>query len=232
MTKEKYTLAVKKRTVLGKKSKQLRSNKLIPANLYGADIASQAIEIPAKELEKVYRAAGETALVYVSVEGDEKTYPVLFSEVQRHPVSGAVLHASLYKVNLKEKVEADIPLETKGESPIVKTGAVLVVTYNTIPVEALPTDLPENFSIDISVLTEIGQNIHVKDLVYDRSKVEVKLDGEDVLATIQAPKVEVVEVAPEEPAEVETTVQGKKEEAEAGETEAKPAVKPEKAKTE
>lgn len=216
MTKERHTLTVTNRTVLGKKSKNLRKEKLVPGNIFGAGMESHAVEVSEKTFSKLFLAAGETSLVYLSIDGENKEYPVLISDVQIHPTTGKMLHVSFHKVNLKEKVEADIKVETVGESEAVKAGGVLVVSYNEIPVKALPTDLPENFTIDISPLKAIGDSLHMKDLVFDRSKIDVELDEDEVLVSVQAQEEEVVEVSTE-PVEVETTVQGKKEEAVEGE---------------
>lgn len=209
MTKDRFTLTVNKRTVLGKKSKLLRAKHIIPANLYGQNIPSLAIEMPELSFLKILSQAGETSVVYVKVEGEEKEYPVLLSEFQRHPVKGNIIHANLHIVNLKEKVDADIPLETIGESPAVKAGGVLVTSYNEIPVSALPTDLPENFTLDISGLENVGDALQVKDLSFNRDLVTVNLEDDEVLVTIQAQKEEEVEPVSAEPLEVETTVQGK-----------------------
>jgi large subunit ribosomal protein L25 len=75
-----------------------------------------------------------------------------------------------------------------------------VVHYlNEIEVEALPTDLPEKFVVDTSNLAEVDQAIYVKDLDYDKKKVEVKIDLETILVKVEPPqKEEVVEVPAEE----------------------------------
>jgi len=113
-------------------------------------------------------------------------------------------------------------VEIIGESEAVKAGGVLLTMHDQIEVEALPADLPEKFILDISVLKEIGNDLKVSDLQYDKSKIEVTLSLDEVLAVIQEPRKEE-EVVPvsSEPVEVETTVQGKKPEGEEGSEEGK-----------
>jgi large subunit ribosomal protein L25 len=109
-----------------------------------------------------------------------------------------MIHVNFLQVDLKEKVEAEVPVELVGESPAEKQSLGTVVQYlNEIKVEALPTDLPEKFEVDTSELAEVDQAIYIKDLKYDKSKVEVKNDPEEIVVKVEPPqKEEVVEVTP------------------------------------
>lgn len=205
MTTQRAELKAASRQITGKKVKTLRANGLVPANIFGKDKASQSVQVNLKEFQKIYKVTGETGLIDLQIEGEDKARPVLVSNIDHHPVSDAVLHVDFHQVNLKEKVTATIPVETVGESAAVKEGNVLVLPYNELEVEALPTDLPEKFVIDISVLQKVGDDIKLEALAYDRSKVEVQgLDQDEVIATVQAMKEEAVEEVAA-PAEVEIT---------------------------
>lgn len=226
--KKKFELSAVKRTVLGKKVKHLRLERKIPANVFG-NTKPTPVTLDEKQLIKTLSEAGETALVELHIEGEEKARPILFSHVDRHPISGNILHVDLQQVNLTEKVTAHVPLELVGESEAVKAGGVLLTLHDEIEVEALPSDLPEKFVLDISVLKEIGKELKISDLSYDPSKVELKLGADEILVVVQEPKVEEEPVVVAEPVEVETTVQGaKKEEGEEGEAgaDAKAGAKP------
>jgi large subunit ribosomal protein L25 len=91
--------------------------------------------------------------------------PVLIHHVQKHPVSRQILHIEFHQVDLKEKVKANVPVEITGEAQAVtdKTGVLLTI-HDQVEVEALPADLPENISMDVSGLSEIHQELKVKDL--------------------------------------------------------------------
>lgn len=185
------TLSAQKRTITGRLVKRLRKEGLIPANVFGRKITSFAIQIDAKAFRTVYKEAGETGLVDLSVEG--KVHPVLISESQVHPVSGEIIHIDFHEVDLTEKVTASIPVEIIGESPAVKSGeGTLVQQIDEIEVEALPTDLPDRFDVDITSLVEIDQAIHVSDIKYNSDKVTIKTDAELIIAKIEAPQEEVV----------------------------------------
>lgn len=222
MTQQRQTLLAKPRTIIGRQVKQLRSAGLIPGNIYSKGQDSVALSVDAKTFLKTYSQAGETALVDLTVEGESKVRPVLIRGVARHPVSGAIVHIDFNQVNLKEKITAMIPVESIGESEAIKNGGVLVLPYSEIEVEALPTDLPEKFEVDISKLAAIGDTVTIADLSYDRQTVEIQLAQDDVVATVQAQEEEQVEEVAAEPVEVELTKQGAtKEEEEAAAAEAK-----------
>ncbi len=188
------TLKAEERKITGRKIKQLRKAGVLPANISGKKIKSQAIQVDLKEFKKIYDEAGETGLVELEI-GKEKR-PVLIHNIQLNPVDESYVHADFLQVDLKEKVEAQVPVELAGESPAEKQSLGTVVQYiNEVRVEALPTDLPEKFVVDISELAEVDQAVFVKDLKIDRSKVEVKNDMEELVVKVEPPqKEEVVEI--------------------------------------
>lgn len=195
---EKHTLHVSKRNTMGKKVSKLRKNGQVPANIFGEDQDSQAVAIDTSELIRHFNSEGDSGLVYlVSEEGKE--VPVLFEETQYDVVSGDPLHISFKRVNLKEKVQSEVSLELSGEVDI--PGATVFLVRDYLEVEALPTDLPESITIDVSGLTEIGQSLHLADAAFDRAKVTVLLSEEELeepLVLVQEVKEEVEEEAPEE----------------------------------
>lgn len=225
----KTSLKAENRKITGRKVKALRKEGRLPANIYGRDVKSLAIEVNSKEFKEVFKKVGETGIVEISVGKENR--PVLIHNVQVHPATDEVLHVDFMQVNLKKKVTAQIPVELTGESPAEKGGiGTAVLLVQELEVEALPTDFPEKFEIDASKLTEVDQVVKIADLKYDKEKVEVKADAETILAKVEPPqKEEVVEVAPttEVTAEGETPKEGEPAAAEGAET--KPEEKKEEA---
>jgi len=197
---EKIVLKAKIRKDIGRKVKLLRKEGILPANIYGKKIKSESIQIDLKEFLNIYKVVGDTKLFYINER------PVLVTNIQKDPVSDSLLHIDFHQVDLKEKVEAKVPVELIGESPAEKQSIGTVVQYlNEIEVEALPTDLPDKFEIDISKLSEVDQMVHVKDLSFDKSKIEVKTDLEEILVKVEPPQKEEIIAPPvsEVPAEGE-----------------------------
>lgn len=213
MTAEKHTLLAKRRTIIGKKVKQLRAQRILPAHIYG-NTEPINIEFDEKTFLHVFKKAGETSLLYVQIEGEKNARPVLVVDHMVDPMSGVITHVDLRQVNLSVKVKANVPVEVVGESEAVKAGGVLISLYNEIEVEALPTDLPEKFVLDATKLLKIGDELKASDLEYDKTKVEVLLNSEEILVVVNEPVVEVEAPVATEPVEVETTVQGAKKEGE------------------
>lgn len=193
-----------KRDVFGRKVKKLREQGLVPANIFGKNVKSEAISVDLKEFNEVFEKAGETQIIDLSGK------PVLVSNVQNGPVTGRVIHVDFRQVDLTEKITAQVPVETEGESPAEKQGlGTVVVQIDEVEVEALPTELPENIIVDLSGLEEVDQAIYVKDLKVS-GKVEVKEDPEAIVVKVEPPqKEEEPEPAPvaegEEGAEGEAT---------------------------
>jgi len=205
---EKITLKAKARKEVGRKVKLLRKEGILPANIYGKKIKSESIQITLPDFREVYKKAGETGLIYIEVEGNKEAKPVLVANIQRDPVSNATLHIDFHQVDLKEKIGAKVPVELTGESPAEKQSIGTVVQYlSEVEVEALPTDLPEKFVVDISALIEVDQSLFVKDIKVDKSKVEIKTDIESILVKVEPPQKEEVVVAPT-PAEGEVPAEG------------------------
>ena len=147
------SLSAQIRKVVGRKVKNLRSQGILPANVYGKKIKSQSISVPLKEFLKVFSETGETKLVDLQLDG--KKLPVLINNVSLHPLNGSPLHADFHQVDLKEKVTAHVSVAILGEAPAVKEKlGVLLTNLDELEVEALPADLPEKIEIDVSLLKE------------------------------------------------------------------------------
>lgn len=191
----KHTLKAEERVLSGRKVKVLRKQGLVPSNIFGKKVDSKAIQIDSKEFQEVYKEAGETGLIELSVGGQKR--PVLVHGLQLNAKTDQILHVDFLQVDLKEKVEAQVPVELVGESPAEKQSLGTVVQYvNEVTVEALPTDLPEKFEIDRSELVEVDQALYIKDLKIDSSKVEIKSDPEELVVKVEPPQKIVEEVAP------------------------------------
>lgn len=183
------------RQLTGNHAKKLRSEFLIPAVVYGLGNPSINLEVGYNEFVKVFREAGENTLVNLNFDGKSKK--VLVKDIQKDPVSGKVIHASFLEVNLKVKIKAMIPVVVTGdeEAPVLKSGTgILNLIKQEVEVEALPADLPHSFTVDVSSLENIGDEVKVSALDFDRSKVElVDLTEEDLILNIDAPQEEVAE---------------------------------------
>jgi len=211
---ETIVLEAQPRTVIGKQVKQLRSESLIPAVVYGPTLdAAVQLQIPEKELQESLKAAGGTHLLEIRV-GAQKI-PVLVRDVQRAILSSDILHVDFYAADMNVKLRTEVPVIHIGESSIVKAGQAIIITeVNAVEVECLPGNIPSHLEIDLSVLTEIGATITVADLkapadveiVTDPAETLVRTDyamaleteEEEAAAAVDAEAVEVIKRGKEE----------------------------------
>ncbi len=189
----KHLLSAQKRLLLGRKTKSLRKQGILPGSVFGKDVTSVAISVDLKEFLKLEKEVGETGLIYLDIKEDSQR-PVLIRNIQFHPVSETPLHVDFQQVNLKEAITARVPVILTGESAATISGqGILIQLLSEIEVEALPTDLPEKIELDISSLTQVDQALHVKDLKVD-SKIKILTDLEEIIAKVNPlAKEEVVE---------------------------------------
>jgi large subunit ribosomal protein L25 len=205
----KLILKVELRNVFGKKLKKTRKQGTVPGNIYGQDFKSTAVSFNLKDFINVYKVSGETGIVYLSLK--EKEVPTLIKNLQKHPVTDKLLHVDFRKIDLKKKVETEVPVKVVGVSEAVTQKAgVLLLQSETLLVETLPEDIPSHFKIDISQIKEIGQEIKVDDLKKS-DRYEIKTPAEKVVVSVIAHKEE--SVTPETTAAAPEILTEKEEEA-------------------
>ena len=106
-----------------------------------------------------------------------------------------------------------IPVRLVGASPAVNTlGGVLVRGLSDIEIECLPNDLIQEVNVDLSVLKQIGDNIHVSDLQVPSTIKIITHPDEQIARATYASQEELAVEKPETTAEVEVVEKGKKEE--------------------
>lgn len=191
------------RTVLGKKVKLLRQQGLVPANVYGHHLASVPLQLPEKLVAMRVARAGRSTLFSLQL-GNGEPRTVLVKEVQRHPVSGKVLHVDFFQVAMTEMLRASVPLHFVGEAPAVReTGGTLLHNITSVEVESLPADLPSSIEVDMSSLATLDDALHVSDLRVPDG-VEVLTGPDELIAKVAPPAVEEAPAA----APVEAAAEG------------------------
>lgn len=214
-----YELSVKPRELLGKKTRRLRREHLVPAVVYGHGVSPMSVTVDQKELERVYMHAGGSSLIDLSVGDGGSAQKVFIHDVQRNPLTHTLSHVDFMVVNLLEEMTTTVPVVLVGEAPAVKQGdGVLIHPLDHVQVRALPSDIPPLIEVDVSGLDEVDKSIYISDLKVP-ANIHVLNAHDELVAKIThlraaAAEEEAVEAAEEEAAEAEGA------EAEAGEGEA------------
>jgi large subunit ribosomal protein L25 len=205
------TLAATPRTITGKSSAKLSKEGLMPAVVYGPKQEAVSIALSLLEFKRILRDEGESSVIELS--GLGKTMQVLIHDVDRDPVTSVPRHADFYAIEKGAKVEVAVPLSFIGESAAVKAGANLVKVMHELEISADAADLPHEIEVDISVLAEIGDQIHVSDIKLPRGVV-VQVEGDEIIALIQEVAVEEEESAGPDMDSIEVEKKGKTDEEE------------------
>lgn len=185
------------RTEFGKgAARRARRAGLVPAVVYGHEGEPVHLDLPAHELFLIVRSNKNAVVTLKTADAEQLA---LVKDIQRHPVSRAILHVDLLAIKAGEKVQVTVPLVVVGEPT---PGTVHNVEEFEIPVKAPVTAIPEGIEVDITGL-EIGAVIRVSDLPVPEG-VEIELDPEQDILSIQE-----VQEEPEEPAETTEPAEGK-----------------------
>jgi len=205
------------RTVLGKQVKQLRADGLVPGVLYGHSFDSQSLQFDTKTLNRLISRVSGSQLITVQIEGQDEPEWALLRDVQRDVITRELLHVDFYRVQMGERLTAEIPLVIVGESPIVAENEGLMLQgISSVEVECLPSALVEAFEVDVSVLTELDQSLCVRDLAVP-AEVDVLSDLDEMIVRIVRLAEEAIleeEIVEEEPEFGEVEVIGRAQEEE------------------
>jgi large subunit ribosomal protein L25 len=205
------TLAVEDRPEQGSRAvRRLRRTGVVPGVVYGgADGECTAFKVEYRALRQVL--VDGSALIDLKIEGG-KTRPVIVKDQQLHPVRGEVMHIDLLEVNLLETIQAPVAVHIEGadEAPGIKEGGVMEQVTHQLNIEALPTDIPDYITVDVSGM-EIAATMHLSEITPPSGVVYLDDPEETIIATI------VVPTEVEEPEEVEEETELVGEEGEEGE---------------
>jgi large subunit ribosomal protein L25 len=179
-------------------SRKVRVDGLIPGIAYGPDFESKKIEVNYSNFDSVIHRITNTTPITLQFKGEdgkvEETLTYVKS-IQRHKVSDKPIHIDFYVPSAGHMMHIEVPVKIVNEPKGLEMGGVMEIHYESIPVEALPKDIPEVIEIDVAAL-EIGDHIQLKDVKIPEG-VKALLDEEDIIVSVSAPKV-ILEASEEE----------------------------------
>ena len=213
-------LKASKRELLGKRSRRLHREGKLAAVVYGHSAEPTPLVLDRLEFQKVFIKSGRTHLVDLVVDG-AKTEKVLVREIQTHPRRLGPIHVDFYQVSLEEKIRVEVPVHLIGESAAVKRGdADILQPIHALEVECLPTDIPEEFEVDLGPLAEIDAELRVNEIDVPKG-VTVLADADElVVKIVHKREMKVEEEIPAAEAAVPAEGEAPAEGAEAAEGEA------------
>jgi large subunit ribosomal protein L25 len=195
-------LPVSSRDPSGSRSaRRLRREGQVPGVVYGGDGEPQPVQVERLTLNRFLAHAG--SVIEIAVDGSAT--PVLIKETVRHPVTGQPQHVDFLRVKMDEAIQTTVFLELTGvdDAPGVVEGGILAQEMRELTVEALPGDIPDTLTHDVSGMG-VGATLTLAELSAP-DKVSFVDDPETVVATITLPTPEVEET---DDVELETEVVG------------------------
>ena len=207
-------------------ARRMRQSGQVPAVLYGGKGESVTLAVNAKQVAGILRSeSGHNTIFTVKMPTGESK--AMLKDWQVDPVKGSLLHVDMLRVAMDVRMRFKVPVHTFGEPQGVKLqGGIFEMVTREVEVECLPSDIPEEFKVDITELM-IGKQLRASDLPVDPAKIKLVTDPQRVIAHVVALRaeeekpVEAVAAEAVAPVEPEVIKKGKKEE-EGEEAEAEP----------
>ncbi|GAB7128454.1 50S ribosomal protein L25/general stress protein Ctc [Amantichitinum ursilacus] len=176
-------------------SRRLRKAGKLPGIVYGGGKAPVVIELDHNSMWYTLKEeAFHTSIVKIEVEGGD-TEQALLRSVQYHPFRQLVLHVDFQRVDANTSVEVRVPLHfINGDvAPGVKLdGGSISHVLNEVLVRSAATSIPEFIDVDLSVLGNGNNSVHLSDLKLPEGVELMSLvRGEDLaIANLNAAKGE------------------------------------------
>lgn len=191
MSGQSIAIKVEERTVLGKGVRQLRRDGIVPAVIHDHGKESKHVMASFTEMTKVYQAAGKHHPVNVTL--GSKKYMALIKDVDFEPRKHMVRHIVFNAIAADEKQQTEVPIHyAEGDIPAEKAGYMVIRQLDAVEIEALPKDLIDELTIDVSGLTEIGDRVTVADIKVPAG-VEILTELEHPIAVVEETKAQMSE---------------------------------------
>ncbi|MDT7831216.1 50S ribosomal protein L25/general stress protein Ctc [Flavobacteriaceae bacterium S356] len=158
------TIKGSKRESVGKSAtKALRNAGMVPCVIYGGD---KPVHFSAEE--KAFKNLVYTPNVYTAaIEVDGQKIAAILQDIQFHPVTDKILHVDFYQLFDDKEITMNIPVRLEGTSPGVLNGGSLRFTNRKLRVKAVPANLPDFVTANISKL-KIGNKLFITELFNDK----------------------------------------------------------------
>ena len=193
---EKIIIKAEKRTIIGKKVKNLRNEGKAPAVIYGGELEALPNTLNTRDTTNTLNKVSGSTILTIDVDGTE--HAALVREIQQDYIKGTLLHVDFQAVSLKEKLRTTVSISLVGEAPVLEEfSAIIVSGLDQVEVECLPQDLPEVIEVDVSSLSDLGSAIYLKDIPTIEN-VDFLSDPEELIAVASSIKEEVIEEVVEE----------------------------------
>ena len=172
-----------------KTSARFRELGFVPGVLYGDNIpAGSNVKFDEKALRTIINKHGSNANITV-VFNDKKNVGFI-KEIQRKPITGALVHVDIQIVSKEHEIKRQIPIVFNGEDILMSKNLQLNIAKSELLVFGKIALMPDTLFVDVSEM-EIKDSITCANFVLDKS---LKIEEPDVIyAVVSEQKINYVE---------------------------------------
>lgn len=194
MSGQDITVELQKRETVRKGLNALRRTGSVPAVIHDHGKPSILVMGNDVALSKAYQQAGKHHAVQLKVAG--KDHLAIIKQVDFEPKKHTIQHIVFQAIKQDEKIQTEVPIVLEGDIPAEKAGLMIITNVNQVEVEALPKDLPDQLVVDATKLVEIGDKLHISDVVVPNGVVVVT-EPETTIAVVEETKAQMSEESTE-----------------------------------
>ena len=182
-----FVINTESRAEQGKEAmKRVRETGKVPAIFYGFGVEARSVSVDPKSLEKALaNPKGLNGYFNLTIDGAQTEQRVLIRELQRDPVSRAILHLDLVAPNPSKEIVAVVPLKFEGRSIGVSTGGRMRKPFRDVRVSGLPENIPGEIVVDVTNIDQ-GDTLFASQLTLTGSKV--LFDRDFIVVKVVAPR--------------------------------------------
>ncbi|NLO45961.1 MAG: 50S ribosomal protein L25 [Clostridiales bacterium] len=175
--------------IIGKSSKQLRREDLLPGVLFGKSLdSSLPVQFAKRDIEKLLKTHSIGSTVKVAVGKD--VYPTLLRDYTRKPSTYELEHFSFQVLVSGEHVNSTASIVLLNRESV---RGIINQPTSDISYRALPADIIDRIEVDIEGMKP-DDSIHLSDLpVFKNEALEILTPPDSVIVQIRAPITTVEE---------------------------------------
>jgi len=188
--------AVRRDTFGRNNAGRLRRQGRIPAVVYGGvGGKAESVSVDPKDLLRILHSeAGENTIITFKLDGSDTR--VVVKDYLLDPVKHELLHADFYRIAMDQVLTVTVQVQLVGDAKAAKAqGGTVDFVQREVVLEALPADIPEHISIDVSNMG-LHDSVRVRDLDTGGKWTPVS-DADMMLVHIVAPRAAAAETPAE-----------------------------------
>ncbi len=178
---------------------EIRKQGYVTGSVFGRDSEPVPIELKIEDFAKQAKQAdaGIRSLIELKIAGSPENLDgmVILKDYDKDPLSRKVLDMQFQRINMKEKVNVNVPIELVGEAAGASDGGIVEQVLDELSISCLPTNIPPRIEVDITQL-HVGGLIRVCDLTLSED-ITLVTDEEALICSCHQPAVHAAHEAEE-----------------------------------